>query len=64
MYYTVTDYPLGTVQSDGLSIRYCTVTDYPLGTVLRVYENKELPEKKHFIWCASFLIYTKQKMTK
>jgi hypothetical protein len=30
------------------------VPDYLLGTVSRTYENEEIPEKKHFVWCTSF----------
>ena len=35
-----------------------------LGIVPRAYENEELPEKKYLVWCTSFLIYMKRKMTK
>jgi len=27
------------------------VLAYPLDTVPRTYENEELPEKMHFVWC-------------
>jgi hypothetical protein len=41
-----------------------SVPDYPLGTVPRAYENEELHEKKLYVWCISFLIYVKQKISK